>query len=228
MSSSGHGKEFVAFSEDSFSWQYLERPTMDLYLGEAYKQNPKVLDAGCGAGRVTGHLVDRGIPTENICGIDIDKDMAESYAASYQLARVVRGRVSQLPFRADTFDIIVSNMLLHQMNGSDLQKFLEESSRVLASKGTLLFIDSNPYSSSDRASNIGRWITQRTPWGTEIQVYIHDLKGVLSSEMLGEIGLELVAQSEPKVAQEGRQANLAEYTRYTRSNFRFAAKLVKV
>lgn len=227
MSENGQGKEFVAFSEGSFSWQYIERPTIDSYLGEIYRQNPKVLDAGCGAGRVTGHLINSGIHPENILGIDMDRDMVESYAASYPSTNVVQGRVSILPFEAGSFDLIVSNMLLHQLDSSDLLKFLEESSRVLAEEGMLFFIDSNPYSSADRISSIGRWITQKTPWGTEIKAYIHDLQELLHSQAIGELGLRLVAQSEPRVAEAGRKANASEFSRYSRSNFRFAAKLIK-
>lgn len=227
MSNNGQGKEFVTFSEGSFSWQYLERPTIDLYLGEIYGQNPRVLDAGCGAGRVTGHLIDSGMHAENIYGIDIDRGMVESYANNYPTATVFQGRVSKLPFQADSFDLIVSNMLLHQMDDTDLKKFIEESSRVLTSEGILFIIDSNPYSSEDRVANMGKWITQKTPWGTEIQAYIHDLKGLLNSRLLGEVGLSLVVQSEPKVEKSGYQADPAEYARYSRSNFRFAAKLKK-
>ena len=61
----------------------------------------QVLDAGCGSGRTLEELVDYG----QVAGIELDPDAAE-LARGRGLADVRVGRLEELPWAADAFDLI--------------------------------------------------------------------------------------------------------------------------
>ena len=61
----------------------------------------QVLDAGCGSGRTLEELVDYG----RVAGIELDPDAAE-LARGRGLADVRVGRLEELPWAADAFDLI--------------------------------------------------------------------------------------------------------------------------
>lgn len=60
-----------------------------------------ILDAGCGSGRTLEELVDYG----TVSGIELSEDAAEM-ARGRGLGEVVVGRLEELPFPADRFDLI--------------------------------------------------------------------------------------------------------------------------
>jgi SAM-dependent methyltransferase len=61
----------------------------------------RVLDAGCGSGRTLEELADYGDPS----GIELDEDAA-GLAMARGIAEVQVGRLEQLPWRSETFDLI--------------------------------------------------------------------------------------------------------------------------
>jgi SAM-dependent methyltransferase len=61
----------------------------------------RILDAGCGSGRTLEELVDYG----TVSGIELSEDAAE-VARERGLGEVVVGRLEELPFPADSFDLI--------------------------------------------------------------------------------------------------------------------------
>ncbi len=54
----------------------------------------------------------------------------------------VKGTTEELPFEDDFFDLVVSLVLLHHLQG--LERGLQEMLRVLSKKGKLILIDWNP------------------------------------------------------------------------------------
>jgi SAM-dependent methyltransferase len=63
--------------------------------------DPRILDAGCGSGRTLQELVDYG----TVSGIELSEDAAE-VARGRGLGEVVVGRLEELPFAAESFDLI--------------------------------------------------------------------------------------------------------------------------
>ncbi len=64
-------------------------------------QDARILDAGCGSGRTLEELVDYG----QVAGIELDEDAAE-VARAREVAEVLVGRLEELPWPPDTFDLI--------------------------------------------------------------------------------------------------------------------------
>jgi SAM-dependent methyltransferase len=91
----------------------------------------RVLDAGCGSGRTLVDLVGYG----TVSGIELDPDAAE-YAASRGCGEVKVGRVEELPWPDQTFDLITCLDVLEHV--PDDRGALAELRRVCKPGGWLL------------------------------------------------------------------------------------------
>lgn len=95
------------------------------------KKNLKILDAGCGTGAVLSYLQNYG----QTIGIDISNE-ALKYAK--QIGQVQKGDVTSVPFKDDSFDLVVCLDVLYHLWVKDYQKALTEFNRVLKKGGILL------------------------------------------------------------------------------------------
>lgn len=132
-------RAYAAENENSLVNAYYERPAMLALAGEVTGRH--ILDAGCGAGPLTAALRERGAA---VTGID-------SSAAMLALARQRLGEdVSlklvdlrdPLPFDDETFDDIVSSLVLHYLQ--DWGPALGELRRVLKPGGRLIVSVEHP------------------------------------------------------------------------------------
>ncbi len=95
----------VLLDIDEHHWWYrgrrrIVRAELDrLALGS----DPRILDAGCGSGRMLQELAAYG----QVSGIELDEDAAEM-AAQRGWGEVAVGRLEELPWEDDTFDLITS------------------------------------------------------------------------------------------------------------------------
>ena len=95
-------------------------------------RNLKILDAGCGTGLLARKLAAFG----EVWGIDISPHAL--YYAKKRNVRVKKASVTALPFKSDTFDVVVSiDVIYHQKVKNDV-KALKEFYRVLKSNGILI------------------------------------------------------------------------------------------
>ena len=97
------------------------------------KTGNRILDAGCGTGSLMKKLKIFG----NIYGIDISNE-ALKFARSNGLKQVRKGSVTNIPFKENQFNAVVSiDVLYHKAVKSDL-KALKEFIRVLKPGGVLI------------------------------------------------------------------------------------------
>jgi SAM-dependent methyltransferase len=93
----------------------------------------RILDAGCGTGGMARHLAALG----EVTAIDYS-GVALGFAARRELPRLGRASVERLPFRSDTFDLVVSlDVLCHGAVGSEAGA-MAEMARVLRPGGHLI------------------------------------------------------------------------------------------
>jgi len=99
-----------------------------------------VLDLGCGMGRPCIHLAEKGF---QVLGFDVSKSalrMANARVHKKKLmnATFVCGTMTNLPFRDDSFDAVVSvSVIVHQFK-RNIEKTVFETHRILRKKGLLL------------------------------------------------------------------------------------------
>lgn len=96
-----------------------------------------VLDAGCGTGRMIGHL--RGLDaTIALTGMDLSPAMLAGARASHPDVPFVEGRLSALPFGDDAFDGLLAWYSIIHTAPHDLGAVFAEFRRVLRPGGLVL------------------------------------------------------------------------------------------
>ncbi|TSC88471.1 MAG: methyltransferase type 11 [Microgenomates group bacterium Gr01-1014_5] len=123
------------FDNEEHHFFYVGNRLVILNLVKKYTQGKKslnILDAGCGTGMLAKKLQTIG----RVTGVDISPE-----AIKYAQQRDVQARlasVTELPFKDNTFDLIVSiDVLYHQLVNNDL-KAISEFKRVLKPRGVLI------------------------------------------------------------------------------------------
>lgn len=100
-----------------------------------------VLDVGCGEGYMARELAHRG--AAHVHGIDKSADLvAAARAASDPALHFEEGDAADLPFGAETFDLVLANHLLNDLQ--DIQKPISEFARVLKPGGRFVALFLHP------------------------------------------------------------------------------------
>jgi len=94
----------------------------------------KILDNGCGNGRIKKYLEDNGW---NTYGSDIAENAIKK-ASKISPLNLVVSPSENLPFRNRIFEVVLSYRVLHSMTKKNRMKALREMDRVLKDKGVLL------------------------------------------------------------------------------------------
>lgn len=102
----------------------------------------RVLDVGCGTGQWLADLETWGARRELVAGIDLMPDRAEASRRRVPGADVREGSASELPWEADSFDLVFQVMLLSSVLDESLRRDVcAEMDRVLAPGGTIVSVD---------------------------------------------------------------------------------------
>lgn len=119
---------------DAFMGRYslpLSAPFADL-AGVA--PGARVLDVGCGPGALTGELVSR-LGAEHVSACDPSPPFVAACSSRHPGVEVLQGSAEQLPFTDASFDIVMSQLVLHFV--SDPTRAAAEMTRVVRPGGTI-------------------------------------------------------------------------------------------
>lgn len=106
----------------------------ELLVEEAELDGARVLDVGCGTGRLAAALSDQGAETT---GIDPSPEMLAVARRKLPGATFVEGRAERLPFMRGSFDRIVYSLVVHLI---DRAAAFAEAHRVLAAGGRVAVV----------------------------------------------------------------------------------------
>lgn len=100
------------------------------------KESSVVLDNGCGTGILFDYLDKYNCRT---IGLDISRGMIEKTRKLHK--RLICGDSQSLPFKDESFDIILGRSLLHHL--PDPKRGIEEMRRVTKKNGKIILTDTN-------------------------------------------------------------------------------------
>lgn len=93
----------------------------------------RVLDVGCGTGRLLSLLAERGAVGS---GVEIAPEMVKVAQRANPQMEIRQGTAENLPFGDSTFDLVVTCLAYHHMDAPE--RFLAETARVLVPGGRLV------------------------------------------------------------------------------------------
>jgi len=104
----------------------------------------KVLDLGCGTGTLA-IMTKKAQPETDVTGLDADPDMLKvaRYKSDLEAASVKFdvGFTNDLPYPDESFDRVLSSIMIHHLKTPDKEKTAHEVFRVLKPGGELHIID---------------------------------------------------------------------------------------
>lgn len=152
---------FTNYEDVSNSYDIYRRAgNMDLLIGMTTRLTGKslkemnILDAGCGTGNYALGLLNAGLGHITMMdGSDGMLTTARMKTANYQsIAEYHLGRLPQLPFPDETFDVVMFNQVLHHLEDTNkldnrypiVRETLAEATRVVK-KGGVVVIDTSSH-----------------------------------------------------------------------------------
>jgi demethylmenaquinone methyltransferase/2-methoxy-6-polyprenyl-1,4-benzoquinol methylase len=98
----------------------------------------KVLDLCCGAGQATQELVKH---FQNVTGLDASPIAIQRAKRNVPQANYVEAFAEKMPFSDRSFDLVITNTAMHEMDSAQLQQIIEETHRILTPDGQFIIID---------------------------------------------------------------------------------------
>lgn len=142
-----------------------ERDTLDLIIAEAIKifmsnhKLKKVLDVGCGTGKLVHFLNDSG---SFAIGCDLYQEAIKVAKQKNKKSTFVKASATKLPFKNDSFDLLTAISLVEHLTKKEVETFLSEASRIVRPKGYIFLVTPN-FNSPMRFLFRRRWFGYSDP-----------------------------------------------------------------
>jgi len=128
------GVDNVPASDDFYPLMFVKRVIQSIRGANSNCFNVKILEAGCGSGRVMHYCIDAGF---QITGIDYSSTVVEMLHDEFPEMDVFHDSILGTKFRDKTFECIFAFGLYHNFNLNDCSKALSETHRIMKDNGIL-------------------------------------------------------------------------------------------
>jgi ubiquinone/menaquinone biosynthesis C-methylase UbiE len=126
-------------------WRELRQKTADL---ASLQPGEQVLDVGCGTGTLAMEVARKVGREGSVAGVDPSAEQisrARSKAARHNVPVDFQiGVIEQLPFPDQTFDVVLSTLMMHHLPAPLKRQGLAEIARVLKQGGRVIIADFKP------------------------------------------------------------------------------------
>lgn len=179
------------FAPQSPTWLHVEAPTFDELAQEYYDKSMATLDIGCGTGRLTQHLIHRGIPRERVTGVDQSSKMLNYAQAALPSVAFVQQSLLKLDLPQREYQLVTANMVFESLDNTDLYVVYDRVYRHLARGGRFVFVVTHPLRHAhDQAMHKERgWHYVTAPWGQRLRDFNRPKGDFIS--MLVQTGFEV-------------------------------------
>jgi len=148
-----------------------ERDHLHLHIAETIKilmlenKLKKILDVGCGTGKMVKFFNDNGFQS---LGCDIYDDALKSARKINKKNTIIKASATNLPFKNNSFDILTAISVIEHLTSKEVEKFLNETKRVLKPNGSIFLVTPN-YATPIRLLQGKKWFAYSDP--THINFY---------------------------------------------------------
>jgi ubiquinone/menaquinone biosynthesis C-methylase UbiE len=132
-------------SELNFLWGWSYQSFLnELIQKTPIDKNDLILDVATGTGVISHHLAQTGLSKNKIHALDITYPMLKQTRKRFEKSNVedksalVCASAMDMPYHGGSFTLVICGLATHHM---DVEKFVLESNRILASNGRLSIID---------------------------------------------------------------------------------------
>lgn len=121
--------------EDHFWWHQGQRQWVSYFIKKGIEScnSPLILDAGSGTGGMTNYIGKFG----SVFGVDLSK-IAISYCKQRGIKKLCRGKIQQIPFKDETFDVVTILGVMYHREVRSESTILKELFRVCKKNGKIL------------------------------------------------------------------------------------------
>lgn len=165
---------FDTFSSQSYSWKYIEEPTLNAGVAPLLGAGTQVLDVGCGTGRVLQWLIQQGVVPANLTGIDISPNMLRGIRAQTKGATLLCADISRpLPQHQSSYSLVTAVHVFQHFDALELSRTFRNIWDMLLPEGHLCFIVEHPLRQISKLGAHGQpahdtRIKAQTPWGNHV------------------------------------------------------------
>jgi len=232
-----YDRDAQAFAEQSsqlMTWKFIGAPALDKNLVEFYgKKNIRVLDEGSASGRIVEHLIEKGIPAENIDGIEISPEQVKIAQAKNLGSHFRVGDLRKDVLPLDTYDVVTRHMVDEHLDNLGLLEVSKNTLNSLKPGGTIVIVFTHPDKITASAGiDKEGWFETTFPWKgpdgefEKGQNYFRPVESYL--KVLKEAGFVIDSVEDCKIPPEAEAEDKAQYEKYKKyGNVRLAVKAHK-
>ncbi len=196
-------QSFDSYASAAYPWRFIECPALTRHLQGIFRPGMKVLDAGCGSGRVTQFLLSQNVQASDIVGLDSSAELLKIAQARFPDVRYYRADIAEQLPEIDTVGFVVCTQVFAQLSDAQLLRALRNFWQVLTPGGSVVYSLAHPLRYVDDESYlVQRQRKQSTPWGTVIDHFHRTVVDYLDATT--KAGLQLEAIEELTVSKSGQ------------------------
>lgn len=232
-----YDRDAEAFAEQSsqlMTWRFIGSKALDRHLREFYaRKDIKVLDEGSASGRVVEHLINNGIPAENIDGVEISPEQVKIATAKNLGAHFKVGDLRKDALPQDVYDVVTRHMVDEHLDNKELLQVSQNTFNALKRGGVLIVVFTHPdkITASAGVRKEG-WFETTFPWKgpdgefEKGQNYFRTVDVYI--KILEQAGFSVDSVEDWKIPPEAEAENKDEYEKYKKyGNIRLVVKVHK-
>lgn len=210
-----HAIEYDNMSREAVPWIFFDKPYLKKVLRNNLSSKTKLLDLGCGGGKVIEFLCEGSLRPTNITGVDVSSELTFLAQSHTPEAHFIVGDMAKVKLHKNYFDIAVSIRSLEYLNLKELEQLFKNVYHSLKKNGKFYIVAGHPLrvNDSDITKYLNRGIRKVSlPWGMQVTLYHKTISDYLMSAIAAGFSLDFI--DEPKMPDILKKKQPEKYQKY--------------